>query len=185
MHNKNTLTIIEGWLTDARHRVSPNFNQRPHNTAVDLIVVHNISLPPGQFNNGYIEDFFCNKLDAKQHGYFESICQLQVSAHCLIKRSGEIVQFVNFNERAWHAGASIFNGRENCNDYSIGIELEGTDTLPYTPNQYSQLQRLSQALMQHYPQITPERITGHNTIAPERKTDPGASFNWDYFLQLL
>jgi AmpD protein len=185
MLDKNSLSIIDGWLSDICHCASPNFNQRPLDTKVDLLVVHNISLPPGQFNNGYIEDFFCNRLDATQHLYFEAIAQLKVSAHCLIKRNGEIIQFVNFNERAWHAGASIFEGRDNCNDYSIGVELEGTDTLPYTPNQYQQLKNLSDALMQYYPSITPARITGHNTIAPERKTDPGASFNWDFFLNNL
>ena len=185
MPDKNALSIIDGWLVNTRHCLSPNFNQRPYNTEVDLIVIHNISLPPGQFNNGYIEDFFCNKLDPKQHLYFESIVQLQVSAHCVINRSGEIIQYVNFNERAWHAGKSIFEGRENCNDYSIGIELEGTDALPYTQAQYAQLQHLSHALIQHYPQINSTRITGHNTIAPERKTDPGASFNWGYFLDFF
>lgn len=170
--------IQEGWLNHARRCPSPNFNARPNNSDISLLVIHNISLPPEQFDNSYIEDFFCNTLDCTQHPYFQSIKDLKVSAHALIKRTGEIIQFVNFNDRAWHAGRSSFQGRAECNDYSIGIELEGSDNTPYTEEQYQQLITTVQALQYTYPLITQERITGHNIIAPTRKTDPGPFFDW-------
>ncbi len=171
-------TILEGWLTNTQHCPSPNFNHRPEDSNISLLVIHNISLPPNQFDNDYIEHFFCNTLDCTLHPYFESIKDLQVSAHALIKRTGEIIQFVSFNNRAWHAGRSSFEGQAECNDYSIGIELEGTDNTPYTEAQYQQLKTTISKLQHHYPKITSERITGHNAIAPGRKTDPGPSFDW-------
>ena len=164
---------------------SPNFNERPNGAAINMLVVHNISLPPKQFGGSYIEDFFCNQLDCSLDPYFEEIQNLQVSAHLLIKRDGELVQFVPFNQRAWHAGVSEFKGQENCNDFSIGVELEGADDVPYTEQQYEKLADVAVSLCQHYPQIKMDRIVGHCDIAPQRKTDPGPSFNWTHFKQLL
>lgn len=176
--------IVLEWLSDARRVMSPNVNDRPNNTLVSLLVIHNISLPPGEFGGGYIEDFFCNRL-ACTHPYFETISALKVSAHLLIRRDGEVVQFAPFSKRAWHAGVSVFDGRDNCNDYSIGIELEGTDDLPYEGAQYAQLVKVTKLLMSAFPLITLDRIVGHSDIAPQRKTDPGSSFDWAYLRQQL
>lgn len=165
---------------------SPHFNARPDQDDVSLLVVHNISLPPGQFGTPYIEQFFIGDLEAGAHPFFTHIAGLKVSAHCLIRRDGEVVQFVSFQDRAWHAGVSSFAGRDKCNDYSIGIELEGTDYVPYTERQYQALSVLTQQLKDRYPEITRERITGHQYIAPLRKTDPGLVFDWgklDFLLQ--
>ena len=150
-----------------------------------MLVIHNISLPPRQFGGPYIEQFFCGQLDTSLHPYFSDIAAMRVSAHCLIKRCGQIVQFVPFSKRAWHAGKSSFQGRAICNDYSIGIELEGCDNLAYTPEQYTSLARLSLYIMQRFPAITLSRIVGHNDIAPGRKTDPGSAFNWQRYRQML
>ena len=150
-----------------------------------MLVIHNISLPPRQFGGPYIEQFFCGQLDTSLHPYFSEIAALRVSAHCLIKRCGQIVQFVPFSKRAWHAGKSSFQGRAICNDYSIGIELEGCDDLAYTPEQYTSLVHLSLYLMQRFPAITLSRIVGHNDIAPGRKSDPGSAFNWQRYRQML
>lgn len=176
---------MDGVLEGARGCPSPNYNERPRDAVVDLLVIHNISLPPGQFGTGCVEAFFQNQLDANAHPYFAEIAHLQVSAHLLILRTGEVVQFVNLNQRAWHAGQSCFAGREQCNDFSIGIELEGTDTEPYTFQQYQVLAQVTGALQQAYPAISAERITGHEHIAPNRKTDPGPAFNWAYYRQLI
>jgi AmpD protein len=176
---------VTGLLQPARHLISPHQDQRPTGTAIDMIVVHNISLPPGQFGGGEIEQFFCGELDTSTHPYFAQIAALRVSAHLLIKRTGEIIQFVPFSQRAWHAGESSFTGRIRCNDFSIGIELEGTDELPFDPQQYQQLAAVIQVLCAAYPLITPERIVGHSDIAPVRKTDPGPAFDWDYLKGLL
>ncbi len=154
---------------------SENFNQRPVDSEISLIVIHNISLPPGKFNTPYIEDFFTNRLDINKHEYFNTLAGVKVSAHLLIKRTGEIIQFVNFDQRAWHAGESSFNQVKNCNNYSIGIELEGTDTLDYETTQYQVLNQVLSILKANYPIAS---IVGHSDIAPGRKTDPGASFNW-------
>ena len=167
-----------GWLRDAAHVPSPNHNLRPENTQVDLLVIHNISLPPGEFGSGYVERFFCNQLNADEHPYFATIADLQVSSHLLIDRDGQVTQFVPFYARAWHAGASQFSGRENCNDFSIGIELEGTDQLPYSDSQYQRLAEITRQLMAQFPAITTERIVGHSDISPGRKTDPGPAFDW-------
>lgn len=181
-----SLSIIDGSLSSARIVKSPNFNERPKGLGdIDLLVIHNISLPPEQFGGDYIEQFFCNRLDENVHPYFQTIKKLQVSAHLLITRKGEVIQFVPFSLRAWHAGRSCFDGRAECNDYSIGIELEGTDTIAYTDEQYRMLVIVTQSLMRHYPGITKKRIVGHNDIAPERKTDPGEAFNWKRFFELL
>ena len=166
--------INQHQLSLAQQIHSINYNERPNNE-ISLIVIHNISLPPGQFNNGNIERFFTNRLDPKTHPYFETIKDLKVSAHLLIKRDGAIVQFVPFDKRAWHAGESRFNGRENCNDFSIGIELEGSDNLAYETVQYQALQTTLKQLKAHYPI---KHIVGHSDIAPGRKTDPGKAFNW-------
>jgi AmpD protein len=148
---------------------------------VSLLVIHNISLPPNQYDNHHIEDFFLGCLDSTCHPYFEEIKDLRVSSHFLIKRTGKVIQFVDCDNRAWHAGESSWQGVANCNDYSIGIELEGTDDDPYTEQQYHSLAGLTKKLMQDYPAITRDRIVGHNQIAPGRKTDPGDSFDWQYF----
>jgi len=145
-------------------------------------VIHNISLPPEQFGSDDIDRFFTNCLDANKHPYFDEICQMQVSSHLLIRRDGEVVQYVPFHRRAWHAGESEFEGRPNCNDFSIGIELEGTDTIPYESIQYQRLQEVIHLLQQAYPAITRERIVGHCHIAPGRKTDPGDVFDWQQLL---
>lgn len=174
-----------GRVPFARWCPSPNFGPRPDNAAISLLVVHNISLPPGQFGGPEIEDFFCNRLDTMAHPYFQSIAGMQVSAHLLVRRDGSVVQFVSLLDRAWHAGRSSFDGQTECNDFSIGIELEGTDDIPYTPEQYRQLSRLAALIMAAWPAITPGRITGHCDIAPGRKTDPGPAFDWANFHSML
>jgi AmpD protein len=179
------MQILNHWLTDIRHIPSPNFNQRADEQDISLCVIHCISLPPQQFGGDYIEQLFCNRLNPDEHPYFKEIYQLKVSAHLLIRRDGEIVQYVAFNQRAWHAGLSNYQGRENCNDFSIGIELEGTETIPYTPVQYQQLAKVITLLLQHYPNLSKERMVGHSDIAPVRKTDPGESFHWEELWQFL
>lgn len=177
--------IQDGYLSAAIQCPSPNANLRPQGQSVSLLVIHNISLPPGQFGTGCVQAFFTNQLDTSLDPYFHTIAALQVSAHLFIERDGAITQFVPFGARAWHAGASSFQGIANCNDYSIGIELEGCDDIAYTDAQYDALARVTRQILAAYPLITPERIVGHNQIAPERKTDPGAAFNWNRFHQLL
>jgi len=174
-----------GRIPGVRWCPSPNFGPRPEGAGISLLVVHNISLPPGQFGGAAIEQFFCNCLDPSEHPYFKTIATMQVSAHALIRRDGSVVQFVSLLERAWHAGRSRFGGREECNDFSIGIELEGTDDIPYTEAQYRRLSELADLIMQAWPSITPDRITGHCDIAPGRKTDPGPAFDWRAFRRRL
>lgn len=169
--------LKNGWLSSARSCPSPHFNVRPK-AEVSLLVIHNISLPAGCFGLPYIDELFSGCLDVSADPTFEVLQGLQVSAHFLIRRDGEIVQYVNCNDRAWHAGVSLFQGREQCNDFSIGIELEGTDEIAYTDQQYSVLTALSVEIMAQYPAINIDRIVGHCDIAPIRKTDPGASFDW-------
>ncbi|UZE29998.1 1,6-anhydro-N-acetylmuramyl-L-alanine amidase AmpD [Pseudomonas asplenii] len=173
-----------GWCQEVVHCPSPNFNERPEGE-VSLLVIHNISLPPGQFATGKVQEFFQNRLDISEHSYFEGIAHLRVSAHFLIERDGQVTQFVSCLGRAWHAGVSSFEGRETCNDFSLGIELEGTDDLPFTEAQYHSLITLTRQLMAAYPAITPQRICGHSDIAPGRKTDPGAGFDWQRFRAAL
>ena len=171
----------DGWLSNAKHRPSPNYDERPKNTKVSLLVIHNISLPPGCFGDSFVEDFFCNRLDPSRHSYFTEIAGNKVSAHLFIDRNGQISQFVGLTKRAWHSGISSFAGRDNCNDYSIGIELEGTDDTIYTATQYNVLARVTEQLFILYPDLTPTRIVGHSDVAPGRKTDPGDAFDWPRF----
>jgi AmpD protein len=152
---------------------------------IDLLVIHNISLPAGQFGSGCIDQLFTNCLDCNAHPSFADLRGVEVSSHLLIDRQGELTQYVPFDQRAWHAGESCFNGRSGCNDFSIGIELEGTDYCPYTEQQYQSLARVVRQLMQNYPAITAANIVGHSDIAPGRKTDPGPAFDWSYFHQYL
>jgi len=180
----NIMAIINGWLVNEEQQKSPHFSLRDNSDKIHLLVVHNISLPPKQFGGGYITDFFLGKLDAKAHPYFEEIAQLKVSAHCLINRNGGVIQYVSFNDKAWHAGVSSYQGSDNCNDFSIGIELEGADDIPYTQEQYYALALLTKTLQQSYPEIQ-NNITGHSDIAPQRKTDPGEAFNWQHFYDCL
>ncbi|WP_448212907.1 1,6-anhydro-N-acetylmuramyl-L-alanine amidase AmpD [Colwellia sp. MEBiC06753] len=179
------LTIKNGWLENIEHQASPHFSPREPDADISLLVVHNISLPPGKFGGPYITDLFLGRLDKKADPYFADIYQLEVSAHCLIRRNGEVIQYVSFDDKAWHAGISNFAGRERCNDFSIGIELEGTDNEPYTERQYQQLVSLVKKLQESYPLIVHNNIVGHCDIAPGRKTDPGESFDWQYFYSLL
>ncbi|WP_456417714.1 1,6-anhydro-N-acetylmuramyl-L-alanine amidase AmpD [Thiolapillus sp.] len=178
-------TASPSWLSSVRHCPSPNCDDRPAGALIDLLVIHNISLPPKQFGGPWIEDFFLNRLDPSQHPYFQEIHHLRVSAHFLIRRDGEILQFVPMHKRAWHAGESCFQGRSRCNDFSIGIELEGADDIPYTDAQYQRLAWLSRTIMEACPAICKERIAGHQDIAPNRKTDPGPAFDWRRYLSLL
>lgn len=171
------LDSVSGWVTGVRHCPSANYNQRPDGE-VSLLVIHNISLPPGQFATGKVQEFFTCGLRADEHPYFAAIADMRVSAHFLIERDGTVSQFVSCLERAWHAGVSSFAGRDNCNDFSLGIELEGTDDLPFTDAQYQVLIALSQQLLASFPALTSERICGHSDIAPGRKTDPGPAFDW-------
>lgn len=165
----------DGWLTGVRRIASPNCDDRPLGEIVSLIVVHAISLPPGQFGGDGIIELFTNRLEATAHPYFAQIAGLRVSAHFLIRRSGELIQFVSCRERAWHAGVSTWQGRSRCNDFSLGIELEGCDELPFALAQYDCLERLLGLLCAHYPIAA---VTGHSDIAPGRKTDPGPCFEW-------
>ena len=170
----------DGWLTTQTARCpSPNYNTRPTSESVSLLVIHNISLPPGEFGNGCIEQFFCNRLNHDQHPYFDTIRGVEVSSHFLIDRTGVVRQFVSIHDRAWHAGVSEFRGRRDCNDFSVGIELEGTDDQPYTQAQYDELVLLTAALQAACPDLSSECIVGHSDIAPQRKTDPGPSFDWE------
>lgn len=172
------------WLEAVKRVISPNRNERPNAESPSLIVMHGISLPPNQFGGPYIEALFTNTLNPAEHSYFAEIAHLKVSAHLLVRRDGEVIQFVPFNERAWHAGQSCFEGRENCNDFSIGIELEGADHIPYTDQQYQAASSIVSALHEKYAE-TRARVVGHSDIAPGRKTDPGPVFDWVYLQSLL
>lgn len=174
-----------GRIGFARWRPSPNFGPRPDRADISLLVVHSISLPPGQFGGPEIEDFFCNRLDHSAHPYLQTLAGIKVSAHLLIRRDGTLTQFVSLLDRAWHAGRSRFDGREACNDFSIGIELEGTDDIAYTPEQYRALVDAAGLIMAAWPTITVDRIAGHCDIAPGRKSDPGPAFDWPYFRAAL
>jgi AmpD protein len=180
-----TFTLTAGWLQQARRAPSPNFGPRPGGCAPRLLVIHNISLPPGQYGGNHIERLFTNCLDWDEHPFFDEIRGAEVSAHLLIRRCGELVQFVDLGERAWHAGQSCFAGQDNCNDFSIGIELEGTDDEAYTEVQYQVLAAVTRALLAHYEDMDVDRIVGHSDIAPGRKTDPGPAFDWHKYRSLL
>lgn len=182
------MPIDQGWLVEARRVTSPNQDARPEDE-VSLLILHSISLPPGVFSGDAIERLFTNRLDAEAHPYFAGIKGLRVSAHLLIRRNGDCVQFVPFTARAWHAGRSWWRDgkrwRRALNDFSVGIELEGDEVTPYTEAQYRSLVHATQSLRAYYPVITPERITSHARVAPLRKSDPGPAFDWAYFRQLL
>lgn len=171
------IDLTTGLLQQAKFIVSPNYNNRSNSDDINLLVIHGISLPAGEFGGDAVIQLFTNTLDTTD-SQFADLQDLQVSAHLWIRRSGEVIQFVPFQYRAWHAGISSFQGRENCNDFSIGIELEGTDTLPYAEIQYQQLIAIIKTLRKVYPAITTDRIVGHADIAPGRKTDPGSAFDW-------
>jgi len=164
-----------GWFAGARRLESPNADARPHGVAIDLVIVHNISLPPGRFGGDDVERLFTNTLDTTAHPFYATLRDLKVSAHFFMRRSGALLQFVSCERRAWHAGASSWDGRERCNDFSIGVELEGTDTRPYTARQYARLARLIALLGARYPI---DAVAGHSDVAPGRKTDPGPAFDW-------
>lgn len=166
----------DGWSEGAQHLPSPNFDARPDGSEISLLVIHNISLPPDQFGGPFIADLFLNRLDYDADPYFEQLKPLRVSAHFLIRRDGTVMQFVSANARAWHAGVSAFEGQERCNDFSIGIELEGSDFRPFDKQQYAALAQLTVALTMAYPL---KNVIGHEDIAPGRKTDPGPFFDWD------
>lgn len=168
----------DGWLSGAGRMDSPNCDERPPHMVIDLVVIHGISLPPGQYGGPWIDALFTNALPLSAHSYFSSLKGMHVSTHLLIRRDGMLVQYVPFHRRAWHAGASTWGGRMRCNDFSIGIELEGTDITPYTDIQYIVLGNVIQILRAAYPGITSERIVGHSDISPGRKTDPGPAFDW-------
>jgi len=172
----------DGWLSRARRIASPNQDERPEDAEVSLLVVHNISLPPGEFGGPGVIDLFLNRLDHAAHPYYASLRGLRVSSHFFLRRDGELVQFVPCGRRAWHAGVSQWRGRSGCNDFSVGVELEGTDELPYTDVQYDELARLTREIKTRYPI---QDIAGHSDIAPARKTDPGPCFDWARYRSLL
>jgi len=177
--------IINGWVEGVNRCYSPNFNQRPDACDISLLVIHSISLPPGQYGNAYIDNLFCNVLETSAHPYFKEIEGLEVSAHFLISRDGTVTQYVSTLNRAWHAGNSNFQGRNNCNDFSIGIELEGLEGELFEQEQYRVLAKLCCCLMKNYPEINQDRICGHSDISPGRKQDPGSGFDWHYFFCCL
>jgi len=183
--SKKGLTIKSGWLTQVEKLPSPHFSPREKNDEISLLVIHNISLPAGQYSGNYISDLFLGCLDCNADESFTDLRGVRVSAHCLIRRNGSIIQYVSFNDKAWHAGISCFQGREQCNDFSIGIELEGTDTTAYTTEQYQQLIHLTHCLQSEFPAIIAGNIVGHCDVAPGRKTDPGQAFDWQNFRQSI
>lgn len=178
-------TLQQGWIAQARRVPSPNFGPRPDGCRPELLVIHNISLPPGCYGGNCIERLFTNCLDWDEHPFFDEIRGAEVSSHLLIQRDGELLQFVDLFERAWHAGQSCYDGRENCNDFSIGIELEGTDDDPYTAVQYTVLCDVTTLLLRQFPAMSADRIVGHNDISPGRKTDPGPAFDWRRYRNTL
>lgn len=185
VQSEAVIDVATGLHTRARQVPSPNCDERPENVAPDLIVVHGVSLPPGEFGGPWIDQLFTNRLPPDAHPYFEQIAGLTVSSHLLIRRDGELVQYAPFHKRAWHAGRSNWRGRERCNDFSIGVELEGTDDGAYEPVQYRVLSESILELCDAYASLSVERIVGHNEIAPGRKTDPGPSFDWPRLRALL
>lgn len=175
------MIVIDGKVIGAQQIESPFYDARPAQTEIRLLVIHNISLPPGQFGTSGIEQLFTGTLNSAEHPFYADIAGLKVSAHCVIYRDGRVVQFVPFTHRAWHAGVSTYQGQQACNDFSIGIELEGTDSQSYTEVQYKSLAQLTTAIMDAYPSIGSANIVGHCDIAPGRKTDPGVSFHWQKY----
>lgn len=181
------MKVVDGWLDSARRSPSPHFNARPEGEAgsIDLLVLHAISLPRCEFGGPWIEALFRGELRGDEHPDFAELRGLEVSSHLLIRRDGELLQFVPFEGRAWHAGVSRFDGREGCNDFSVGIELEGCDEQPFEERQYAVLAEVSAAIREAYPAITPARIAAHSEIAPGRKTDPGPHFDWQRYFQMM
>ncbi|HXA34860.1 MAG TPA: 1,6-anhydro-N-acetylmuramyl-L-alanine amidase AmpD [Steroidobacteraceae bacterium] len=177
--------LESGLMRGARQIASPNYDSRPPGVEPDLIVVHGISLPPGEFGGPWIDRLFTNTLPPEIHPYFAEVGSLRVSSHLVVGRDGAVTQYVSFSERAWHAGKSMFEGREACNDFSVGVELEGTDTLPYEDSQYRALADVVAALCAAYPRLSPDRLAGHSDIAPGRKTDPGPAFDWPRARRLI
>ena len=177
--------IDSGLMLGARQIASPNHDARPSGVEADLIVVHGISLPPGEFGGPWIDRLFTNTLPAEMHPYFAEVCSLRVSSHLVVQRDGAVTQYVKFTDRAWHAGMSIYQGREACNDFSVGVELEGTDTLEYEAVQYGALAEVVAALCAAYPRLSPQRMVGHSDISPGRKTDPGPAFDWPRARRLI
>jgi AmpD protein len=175
------MKIQTGWLDGVVRCLSPHCDDRPDIKDINLLVIHNISLPEGVFGGRHVNDLFLGQIDCSHHSSFGALRGLRVSAHVLIRRGGEVVQFVPFHRRAWHAGDSVHEGRFSCNDFSIGIELEGTDTWAYTAEQYEQLRLVTRCLLHYYPAILSDRIVGHSDIAPGRKSDPGEAFDWGYY----
>ncbi len=175
------INLESGKLIEATFLPSPNCDDFPEGCDPNLVVIHNISLPPGEFGGRGIEHLFLNCLNPDEHPYYKTIAGLRVSAHLLVRRTGELVQFVPFNKRAWHAGVSSFAGRARCNDFSMGIELEGDDMTPFTKKQYVALILVTKALLATYPGLSADRIVGHSDIAPGRKTDPGEAFDWQQY----
>ncbi len=180
-----TLDADNAWLQGVHHLPSPNCDERPAGSEPELIVIHSISLPEGHFGSPHVEALFCNCLDVDAHPSFREIAALRVSAHVLIRRDGALIQFVPFTKRAWHAGVSCYDGRDCCNDFSIGIELEGCDWQPFEERQYRRLASLVRLLMAAWPAIGNHRLAGHSDIAPGRKTDPGPHFDWRKLRNLL
>jgi AmpD protein len=177
--------LKSGRMRGVRQIASPNQDARPAGVEADLIVVHGISLPPGEFGGPWIDRLFTNALPSDVHPYFAEVGLLRVSSHVVVARDGAVTQYVGFTERAWHAGKSMYQGREACNDFSVGVELEGTDTLPYEPAQYGALAEVVAALCAAYPRLSPDRLVGHSDIAPGRKTDPGPAFDWPHARRLI
>jgi len=182
---QHQVDISTGLISDAAFRPSPHHDERPPGTPIDLLVIHSISLPPGEFGGPWIEQLFMGTLPKDAHPYFKDIAGLRVAAHLLIRRDGSLMQFVPFHKRAWHAGVSNYQGREACNDFSIGIEIEGDDSTPYAAPQYPALACVTAALIHAYPGLTTARIVGHSDIAPGRKTDPGPAFDWARYRDIL
>jgi AmpD protein len=177
--------LKSGLLRGVRQIASPNHDSRPEGVDADLIVVHGISMPPGEFGGPWIDRLFTNTLPLDAHPYFAEVGSLRVSSHLVVMRDGAVTQYVKFTERAWHAGKSSFEGRDACNDFSVGVELEGTDTLPYEAVQYGALAQVVAALCAAYPGLSPDRLAGHSDIAPGRKTDPGPAFDWQLARRLI
>ena len=179
------IDLATGLAAGVRQVLSSHFDARPAGVLAELIVVHGISLPPGEFGGPWIDRLFTGGLPPDAHPFFKDVARTRVSAHALIRRDGSIVQYVPFGQRAWHAGQSHYRGRASCNDFSVGIELEGTGEIPYAEPQYEQLAALVEALLAAYPSLSPEHIAGHSDIAPGRKTDPGPSFDWERWNSIL
>lgn len=179
------IDVVTGLIRGVRYVASPNQDARPEGASLDLLVVHGISLPPGEFQGEWVERLFLNELPPDRHPYFAAIAQLKVSAHLYIRRDGSMTQFVPWHRRAWHAGVSSWRNRLGCNDFSVGIELEGADEIPYEPVQYAALAAVSRELLRVYPTLAADAVVGHSDIAPSRKTDPGPAFDWQHFRRLL